>query len=112
MPPPGIGNAIGVPSVYGRCQVWEGADGGGGGAMTGRGAGTPGAATGGGGGAGPAWGRVKPHFWQKSEPSGASSPQCRQTVMAGGKINCVYHRQVHGETPVGRAHHAEPRALQ
>ena len=27
----------------------------------------------------PGWGRVNPHFAQKSAPSGASSPQCRQT---------------------------------
>jgi hypothetical protein len=39
------------------------------------------------------WGSVYPHFLQKRAPSLASSPQWRQTVTDGGKVNGVYHRQ-------------------
>jgi hypothetical protein len=48
-----------------------------------------------------ACGRVYPHFGQKSAPSGASSPQCRQTAIAGNRYmrhltvrEVVRHRSV------------------
>ena len=60
---------------------------------------------------GSTWGRVKPHFVQNNAPSLASSPQWRQTDTAGDKVNGVYHRQVHSETPVGRTRDSGPGAL-